>query len=101
MHTDVPMPHRVETSLRPPLLPVVSRQSWRDMLFLHPPVPTEVLRAHVPASLELDEFVGTAWTSTLPFCLERVGAPIAPAVLSFGFLEVNLRTYVHSEGRVH
>src|SRR3954463_14095933 len=50
-----------------PDAPWVMGQTWRDLLFCHWPVPVEVLAAHVPASLPLDTFDGTAWISITPF----------------------------------
>src|SRR3954449_4353573 len=42
-------------------------QTWADLLFCHWPVPAEQLERHVPASLPLDTFDGTAWLSITPF----------------------------------
>lgn len=38
-------------------------QSWRDLLFLHWEVPQEVLRALVPAPLEIDTYHGRAYAA--------------------------------------
>ncbi len=37
------------------------RQSWRDLLFAHWPVPAELIRPHVPPGLAVQEFDGTSW----------------------------------------
>src|SRR4051794_9953141 len=50
-----------------PDAPWVMGQTWADLLFCHWPVPVEQLEPHVPASLPLDRFDGTAWLSITPF----------------------------------
>ena len=70
-------------------------QRWVDLLFAHWPVPLDVLRARVPASLSLDAFDGTAWVSCAPFRITHLrprGVPPLPWVSSFP--ELNVRTYV-------
>ncbi len=37
-----------------PASPWVLAQTWEDLLFLHWPVPADVLRAKLPPELELD-----------------------------------------------
>jgi uncharacterized protein YqjF (DUF2071 family) len=43
--------------------------SWRDLLFLHWPVPAAALRPLVPAELTIEEVGGTSWVQA-----RRVGA---------------------------
>lgn len=75
----------------------VSRQRWRDVLFLHWQVPPEALRALVPRELELDTFEGRAYVGLVPFLMRDVRAPFLPAIPGLSdFHEVNLRTYVRS-----
>jgi uncharacterized protein len=68
---------------------------WRDLLFMHWPVPAERLRPLIPSALSLDTFDGTAWLGVVPFRMTGVRPRFLPAVpwLS-GFPELNLRTYV-------
>ena len=76
------------------------RQSWRDLLFLHWPVPAAALRPLVPAGLELQERDGTAWLGLVPFRMEGVMRrpwPDLPWVSAFP--ELNVRTYVAHEGK--
>lgn len=79
----------------------VMRQRWSDLLFLHWAVDPEVIRARLPAGLEVDTFDGRAWLGIVPFAMERVrpvGLPPLPWVS--WFLELNVRTYVHdADGR--
>ncbi len=71
---------------------------WRDLLFLHWPVPAELLRPLVPATLELDSFDGTAYVGVIPFRLRGVRSRWWPWPLALNFLETNVRTYVRCGG---
>jgi hypothetical protein len=76
------------------------RQRWEELLFLHWPVPVSALRPLVPAGLEIDTHEGAAYVGLVPFTMKGVRpvwAPPVPGVSSFH--EVNVRTYVHHEGR--
>lgn len=76
------------------------RQRWRDLLFVHWPVPAAVLRPLVPRELEIDEHEGTAWIGAVPFRMEGVSRrpfPDVPGLSSFP--ELNLRTYVTRDRR--
>ncbi len=84
----------------PPRVPWVMYQSWRDLLFMHWPVPKTTLRARVPAELEIDEFDGSAWLGLTPFEVRDLhlrGVPPLPGLSHFP--EMNLRTYVTHRGR--
>jgi uncharacterized protein YqjF (DUF2071 family) len=75
-------------------------QRWRNLLFLHWEVPSEVLAPLVPASLTVDTFEGKAWIGLVPFTMRDVGFHFAPPVpTARHFHETNLRTYVHRDGR--
>ncbi len=78
----------------------VLHMRWRDLLFMHWPVPEEVLRPLIPPALKLDTFDGSAWLGVVPFRMESVRPRFLPAVpwLS-SFPELNLRTYVTHEDR--
>lgn len=75
--------------------PWAMRQTWANLLFAHWPLPPAVLRALIPASLELDTYDGQAWLGIVPFAMRNVRPRCLPAVpwLSF-FPELNVRTYV-------
>jgi len=76
------------------------RQKWRDLLFIHWPVPPGVIRPLVPPQLELDLFEGTAYLGLVPFTMSGVRPVGLPPVRGLSsFHETNLRTYVHVEGR--
>lgn len=90
---------RIEPTREPRAWPVM-RQSWRNLLFLHWPLPPEVLRPLVPPHLELDLFDGTAYVGLVPFLMTGVRPVGLPPVRGLSrFPETNVRTYVHHRGR--
>lgn len=88
------------SATRRPAGPAVQRQSWHELLFLHWSVPVEALRPLVPPALEIDTYEGRAYVGLVPFTMTGVRPVWAPAVPGLSsFHEVNVRTYVHLEGR--
>jgi len=76
------------------------RQTWHDLLFAHWPVGADQLRPLVPARIALDTFEGQCWIGVVPFRMSGIrgrGLPALPALSSFP--ELNLRTYVHYDGK--
>jgi uncharacterized protein YqjF (DUF2071 family) len=76
------------------------RQSWRDLLFAHWPVPSAVLRPLIPSALEVQEFDGVAWLGVVPFRMAGVMRrpwPDLPWVSAFP--ELNVRSYVSLDGK--
>ena len=57
---------RIAPTLRPDRT-VRGYQQWRSLLFLHWPVPIDLLRAVVPPSLEIDTWNGGAYVGVVPF----------------------------------
>ena len=83
-----------------PPRPWLLRMRWRELAFLHWPVPAADLQRHLPAGLELDLFDGQAWLGVVPFRMEDVAPRGVPALPWFSaFAELNLRTYVVAEGK--
>ncbi|HEY3117632.1 MAG TPA: DUF2071 domain-containing protein [Chloroflexota bacterium] len=74
--------------------------SWHELLFVHWPLPPEVLASVVPASLPVDTFDGHAWLGIVPFRMTNVGPRSVPTLpwLS-AFPELNVRTYVTVGGK--
>ncbi len=90
---------RIEPTRRPRDLQVLWMK-WRDLLFLHWPVPAEVLRPIVPPGLQVDTFEGSAYVGLVPFTMKGVRPVGLPPVRGLSnFHETNVRTYVHREGR--
>jgi uncharacterized protein YqjF (DUF2071 family) len=75
------------------------KQKWRSLLFLHWPVPPELLQPFLPPGLTIDTYDGNAYVGLVPFTMQDVRPVWAPAVpwLSH-FHECNVRTYVHRGG---
>ena len=80
------------------MLRTVGFQRWRELLFLHWPMPPGKLRPRVPSALELDLFEGAAWVTLIPFAIVESRPLGFPGVLADRFLEANLRTYVRGPG---
>jgi uncharacterized protein len=77
----------------------VMRQVWRHLGFLHWPIASAVIAPLLPSGLQVDTLDGVAYLGLVPFTIPlsrtvRLGLPVAPA-----FHELNLRTYVHRDGR--
>jgi uncharacterized protein len=89
---------RLACRRRPHGLPA-GYQEWRRLLFLHWPLPPEVVRPLVPPSLSLDLFEGAAYLSLTPFLVQCARPLGVPRRLGLTFLETNVRTYVHIRGR--
>lgn len=88
------------TPTRRPSHKSVGRQKWRDLLFLHWSVPETALRELVPKELELDLCDGQAFVGLVPFKMQGVQPwNWWPEPFAFEFLETNVRTYVHHQGR--
>jgi uncharacterized protein YqjF (DUF2071 family) len=78
----------------------VMGQTWEDLLFAHWQVPVDEVRQHVPAGLEVDLHDGAAWIGITPFRLTGLrGRGMLPLPYVSSFLELNVRTYVVSDGK--
>jgi uncharacterized protein YqjF (DUF2071 family) len=75
-----------------PATPWIIEQRWVDVLFAHYPLPLDVVRKQVPASLELDTYDDRAWVSAVAFRIDPFRTRGLPMVMRFP--ELNLRTYV-------
>ena len=74
-------------------------QRWRELLFVHWSFPAEALRKLVPACFELDLWDGRAWVGVVPFRMEATRPSWLPRRAALDFLETNVRTYVHHNGK--
>lgn len=94
----VPLSARLALRERPAGAPLL-RQQWSELLFLHWPVPAELLQAHLPPRLRADTHLGQAWIGIVPFEMAKVRTRYTPQVPgTHQFLELNVRTYVHLDG---
>jgi len=74
-------------------------QQWGDLLFMHWPVPAEVIQPYLPPRLRVDTHDGQAWLAIVPFRMWDVRSRVTPPVPGVReFLELNVRTYVHLDG---
>jgi uncharacterized protein len=83
---------------RRPDRPVWGWQRWRNLLFMHWPVPANVMRAAVPERFDLDLHDGMAYVGVVPFSMEGVRPRLVPEFAALRFLETNVRTYVVRNG---
>jgi len=87
---------RAATRVRP-VSGAVMHQSWRHLLFLHWTWDAAELQASLPPGLTVDTFEGQAWLAAVPFWMDGVRPRFLPPVPGLSwFLELNLRTYVHT-----
>lgn len=91
---------RLAARHRPPGQPVM-HQTWGKLLFMHWRISENLLRPHVPDSLEIDTYGDSAWIAIAPFTMWDIRA-FPPYVPPVPFLssthELNVRTYVHHNG---
>lgn len=76
--------------------PWIMTQGWYNLLFMHWPIPVNVLQTLIPRPLELDTCHGSAWLGITPFDL-RIKPRGLPTISHFP--ELNCRTYVTYGGK--
>src|SRR5207253_2567361 len=97
--TSVDTIDRVAPTLEPNAQ-VVMHQNWHHLLFLHWEIPPEELQRLVAPELTIDTFDGKAYVGLVPFTLNGVRPILTPPLPWISsFHEVNVRTYVHRNGR--
>ena len=88
---------RAATRVHPARSPVMF-QSWRHLLFLHWTWDPAAIQATLPEGLFVDTHTdGQAYLAVVPFWMDAVRPRFCPPVPGLSwFLELNLRTYVHT-----
>jgi uncharacterized protein len=90
---------RVTATLEPDQQ-VLLHQNWHHLLFLHWEIPVAELQALLPPRLTVDTHEGKAYVGLIPFTMTGVRPVLAPPLPWISaFHEVNVRTYVHVDGR--
>ena len=90
---------RIAPTLEPDQTPLLF-QNWHHLLFLHWEIPADKLQALIPHRLGIDTYQGKAYVGLVPFTLSGIRAPLTPPLPGISsFHEVNVRTYVHLDGR--
>lgn len=80
-----------------PARPPSMFQSWNHLLFLHWRRSAAEIQSTLPEGLFVDTFDGHAYLGAVPFWMDRVRPRFCPPVPGLSwFLELNLRTYVHT-----
>ncbi|HET6879121.1 MAG TPA: DUF2071 domain-containing protein [Pirellulales bacterium] len=85
------------TPSRRPMGRVAGYHRWSDLLFVHWRLPAETVAPLLPDELSLDTWEGDAWIGLVPFRMSGVRPWWSPWGVQF--LETNVRTYVHYQGR--
>ena len=98
MKVDAQVIDRLSIRERPLGWPIM-RQHWGKLLFMHWPLPADLIRPLIPGRLTVDTFDGSAWIGVVPFTMWGVRPTFAPPVPGLSaFHELNVRTYVHLDG---
>lgn len=85
---------------RRPAGKAIGYHRWSNLLFVHWRVPAEAVQKLLPAGLTVDTWEGAAWVGLVPFAMSGIRPWWSPAVPCIStFLETNVRTYVHTQGR--
>ncbi len=71
---------------------------WRDLLMLNYQIDPEVLRPHVPAGTEIDDWEGKTYCSVVGFLFQNTRVLGFSIPYHKNFEEVNLRFYVRYKG---
>lgn len=75
--------------------PWIAQQTWRNILFIHFPVPYKMLKNYIPPPFTLETYNGQAWIGIVLFEALNSRLRGMPRSLSFRkFLQLNIRTYI-------
>lgn len=75
--------------------PWIAEQDWSNILFMHWPVPVEIIEPSIPEAFVVDTFAGSAWISIVIFEAKNSRLRLSPKRFVFPpAIQVNVRTYV-------
>lgn len=70
-------------------------QGWKNISYVHWPVPAASVQGRLPEGLFVDTFDGSAWVGLVAFHMQKIRIPPTPPIPYLGtFPETNVRTYV-------
>ncbi|WP_163971380.1 DUF2071 domain-containing protein [Oceanobacillus halotolerans] len=73
----------------------IASQQWKNMCFLHWPVPYDIIRPQVPSPFKLETYNGYAWVTIVFFCVQHTKLRGMSKKLHYPpFLQMNIRTYI-------
>ncbi|MGJ9458429.1 YqjF family protein [Oceanobacillus sp. CF4.6] len=79
--------------------PWLATQRWNHLLFMHLPVPKDIINKYIPMELVLDTYDGSAWITIIPFKVNNMRPRKMPPIpFLHSYLELNVRTYVKQKG---
>ena len=61
----------------------IMKQEWHNLLFLHWPIPTSLIRHKIPKQLELDTYNNSAWIGIIPFQMQKLRPSFAFSIPLF------------------
>lgn len=78
----------------------MGQQEWHDVLFMHWPVPYEILRPYIPQPFSLETYDEQAWITIILFQAKNSRFRAMPNIMSYPpFLQMNTRTYIQFDGK--
>lgn len=95
LNLDSYLNERRKPSERPVML-----QQWSHLTFAHVRIDAQIVQSLLPSGLEVDTWEGETFLGFVPFFMRGVRPHPLPRSLSYPtFLETNIRTYVHYNGK--
>lgn len=79
--------------------PKLLKMTWEKAFFAHWDWDPSDIASRLPRGLQLDTFNGRAYLGVVPFLMKNIRFSVMPSSTGLAFPELNLRTYVTSNGR--
>lgn len=72
-----------------------AKQKWQNILFIHFPLPKNIVEPLIPSPFRLNTYDGKAWISIVYFKARESRLNMQPKFLAYpSFQQINVRTYV-------